>query len=344
MRYYATLALALLLPTVLHAEPAPLSYKDGAGKNQRVPMVVQPNADGTLPVASYIAADGKRYAPQVQAVICSEIDGAPQLCPASGSADLSLYLTIAAASQTYAKLAVSNSFLGEQDFAYAYFADPDPNVQRDAKFGDKGIAVSGGIKTDTLNATKSTNVPDTGKSDLTTAALNTESAAARFVSQATAASTYATLSALNTQVSNNAQTYQTITGMKSTLDAERGSVTGDISASGGSLTLTLGTSNLQLVMAYTSAGVGSLSAVATTDSLTPVDIYETAAWGTTSFKGFTLDSGTITTTATVVDSTFYLTSNAWGTYHVGVGGHLYVVDIFGAGAGKRVTMSWRKLS
>lgn len=32
------------------------------------------------------------------------------------------------------------------------------------------------------------------------------------------------------------------------------------------------------------------------------------------------------------------------TLHVGVGGHLYAVDIFGAGAGKQVTMSWRKLS
>ena len=76
-------------------------------------------------------------------------------------------------------------------------------------------------------------------------------------------------------------------------------------------------------------------------TLTPVDIYEVASWGTTSFKGYTLDSGTITTTATTIDSTFYLTSNAVGTYHVGIGGHLYIVDIFGSGAGKRTFMSWR---
>lgn len=253
MRYITAMALALLLPTTLHAEPAPLSYKDASGKNPRVSMVVRPNADGTLPVASYIGADGKRYAPLVQAVICLEVDGAPQLCPTSGTPDLSQYITTTTANSTYA--------------------------------------------------------------------------------------TIASLEAYKTSVST---TYETIAGLKSTLDAERGSVTGDISASGSSLTLTLGTSSLQLVMSYASAGVGSLSAVATTGSLTPVDIYETAAWGTTPFKGFTLDSGTITTTATMVDSTFYLTSNVWGTYHVGVGGHLYVVDIFGAG--KRATMSWRKLS
>ncbi|MFT9441016.1 MAG: hypothetical protein ABF593_04555 [Acetobacter papayae] len=132
--------------------------------------------------------------------------------------------------------------------------------------------------------------------------------------------------------------------VQNTLNAERGSMTGDLSASGSSLTLTFGTTGLQLTLSYASAGTASLSAVSTSGSLTPVDIYEVAAYGTTSFKGYTLDSGTITTTATVIDSTFWLTSNAWGTYHVGIGGHLYVVDIFGSGAGKRAVMAWRKES
>jgi hypothetical protein len=148
-----------------------------------------------------------------------------------------------------------------------------------------------------------------------------------------------------TRATGDNQGYAATTSfVQNTLNAERGSVTGDLSASGSSLTATLGTSGLQLVMSYSAAGTGSLSAVSASGSLTPVDIYETAAWGTTSFKGFTLDSGTITTTPTVIDSTFYLTSNAWGTYHVGVGGHLYVVDIFGSGAGKRTVIAWRKES
>ena len=44
------------------------------------------------------------------------------------------------------------SFTAEIKFGQSY-SDPESGVQRDAKFGDNGIAVVGGIKTDTLNAT-----------------------------------------------------------------------------------------------------------------------------------------------------------------------------------------------
>ena len=44
----------------------------------------------------------------------------------------------------------SISFTGEGKFGQSY-SDPESGVQRDAKFGDNGIAVAGGIKTDTLN-------------------------------------------------------------------------------------------------------------------------------------------------------------------------------------------------
>lgn len=42
---------------------------------------------------------------------------------------------------------------GESHFAVGTFSDPDVGAARDAKFGNKGIAVSGGIKTDTINVT-----------------------------------------------------------------------------------------------------------------------------------------------------------------------------------------------
>ncbi|MCP1214148.1 hypothetical protein [Acetobacter okinawensis] len=370
-----------------------LAYKDASGQYQTILPVV--------PVCSVTA------------------DGVPQTCNfSSGTTDLSAYLTKTDAQAEYSQLAAQNSFTAEQHFAYAYFADPDNNVQRDAKFGDKGIAVTGGTKTDTLNVTTSASVPDTTTTDSTKSALNTESAAARFVSQTAASSTYETIAGMaNYALATNGKlTTPTITkpsidggtlttdgegnwilsgnnGIKfgdaewlnynatdgyiavngdleitgrvnlptrttgdngnyaastafvqNTLNAERGSVTGDLSASGSSLTLAFGTTGLQLTLSYASAGTASLSAVSTSGSLTPVDIYEVAAYGTTSFKGYTLDSGTITTTATVIDSTFWLTSNAWGTYHVGIGGHLYTVDIFGSGAGKRAVMAWRKES
>ena len=44
----------------------------------------------------------------------------------------------------------SKSFSAEAKFGSSY-VDPDSGVARDAKFGTNGIAVSGGIKTDTLN-------------------------------------------------------------------------------------------------------------------------------------------------------------------------------------------------
>lgn len=300
-----------------------LAYKDASGQYQTILPVV--------PVCSVTA------------------DGIPQTCNfSSGTTDLSAYLTKTDAASTYATIAAMNAMIplaqkgaasGVATLDANGFSTAPVNTTGNSVFGgdisisngkaitfhgpdgttaaspyvygnsDGSLVVSAPVNAPTITASASAFVPDTSASDSTTAALNTESAAARFVSNST-----------------------------------RGSVTGDISASGSSLTATLGTSGLQFVMSYSAAGTGSLSAVSTSGSLTPVDIYETAAWGTTSFKGYVLDSGTITTAPTVIDSTFYLTSNAWGTYHVGVGGHLYVVDIFGSGAGKRTVMAWRKES
>ncbi|WP_146882044.1 hypothetical protein [Acetobacter nitrogenifigens] len=53
----------------------------------------------------------------------------------------------------------ANAFLRQQTFAYSSFTDPDSGVARDAKFGQDGIAVSGGTKTDTLNVTTSAVLP-----------------------------------------------------------------------------------------------------------------------------------------------------------------------------------------
>lgn len=54
----------------------------------------------------------------------------------------------------YALLSGSNTFSSENHFGYsATFTDPDAGVSRDAKFGNSGIAVIGGIKSDKLSVT-----------------------------------------------------------------------------------------------------------------------------------------------------------------------------------------------
>ena len=57
------------------------------------------------------------------------------------------------------------SFTGEPRFGVSY-SDPDSGVQRDAKFGDNGIAVSGGIKTDTITVDGYTLQDSTDRSGL----------------------------------------------------------------------------------------------------------------------------------------------------------------------------------
>lgn len=435
MRFFLIFSSVLCVMTGdAFATDARLSYKtaDGSTANAAIiSPVCSVSSDGTPETCSkalsaetstsgnmsYVTAGGMRMTVTPFVPVCSVVDGVPQICDLNQTPDLSAYLTITAAQSSYAQLAVQNSFTAEQHFANAYFADPDQGVSRDAKFGDRGIAVGGGTKTDTLTVTGASSVIDTATTDSSKTILNTESAASRFVSKATAAATYETIAGMSsyvlatngklttptiTQPSIDAGTLTTdgkgnlilsgnngikfgdyewlnynstykyiavngdleITGrvnlptrttgdngnyaastafVQNTISALQGSVTGDLSASGSSLSLTLGTTNLKLTMAYSAAGTGSLSIVSTSGTVTPVDIYETAAWGTTSFKGYTLDAGSVTTTATVIDSTFYLSSNAWGTYHIGAGGSLYIVDIFGSGAGKRTVISWRKV-
>ena len=418
----------LVFPACAYATDARMSYVTPAGNTQALGMVSAicgvDSSGNPLQCSSNTVADNEYTALSGLSArlgyivpVCSVVDGVPQVCDFNSTPDLSSYLTTTTAQSTYAQLAIQNNFTAEQHFANAYFADPDQGVSRDAKFGDRGIAVVGGTKTDTLTVTTSASVPDTTKTDYSTAPLNTESANARFVTIQTLSDNYETIAGMSsyalatngklttptiTQPSIDGGTLTTdgkgnwilsgnngikfgnaewlnynaadgyiavngdleITGrvnlptrttgdngnyaastafVQNTISALQGSVTGDLSASGSSLSLTLGTTNLKLTMAYTAAGTGSLSIVSTSGTVTPVDIYETAAWGATSFKGYTLDAGSVTTTATVIDSTFYLSSNAWGTYHIGAGGSLYIVDIFGSGAGKRTVMSWRKV-
>ena len=339
MAWRLFLIATIIAPVSAHATDARMSYVTPAGNTQALGMASavcgvdssgnpQQCVSGSTADNKYTALSGATNYLGYIVPVCSVVDGVPQVC-SFGAPDLSSYLTVTDAASTYETIAgMANYALATNGtLTTPSITKPSIDSGKLTTDGNGNIILSGinGIKFGNLewmnyNATYNY-IAVNGNFEVT-----------------------GTVNVPTQTTGDNGGYAATTAFVQNTLNAERGSVTGDLSASGSSLTATLGTSGLKFVMSYSAAGTGSLSAVSASGSLTPVDIYETAAWGTTSFKGFTLDSGTITTTPTVIDSTFYLTSNAWGTYHVGVGGHLYIVDIFGAGAGKRTTISWRKVS
>ncbi|GBQ69594.1 hypothetical protein AA103196_2256 [Ameyamaea chiangmaiensis NBRC 103196] len=55
---------------------------------------------------------------------------------------------------------------GESDVSNGAFTDPDPGVSRDFKFGNKGIAVRGGTKTDVLTVTQYAALPELTEAEI----------------------------------------------------------------------------------------------------------------------------------------------------------------------------------
>lgn len=324
---------------------------------------------------SYKAANGMVMAVTPVVPVCSvNSSGVPQICDLSGGStpDLSAYLTTATAATTYVPVSSLGVASGVATLdasgnvtapivsnnaaqTGALQVNGQINVQGIAYFVSSMAQVQGIISGQAQKWTLTRRLQDTytklnsynGSSWSAFAFYDDGSITTNLGTVANLGSPAAftkTVTAPTPATSDNSTNVATTAFVNTALQGIAGSALGDISASGSSLSLPLGSSGLTLTMSYVSKGTGSLSIASTSGSLSPVDIYETAAWGTTSFKGYVLDSGTVTTTATVIDSTFYLTSNAWGTYHIRVGGSLYVVDVFGSGAGARTTMSWRKIN
>lgn len=134
---------------------------------------------------------------------------------------------------------------GTMDSTVGVFA----NLGADAAF-------SGLVSAKTLTASTAAYVPDTTTSDSTTAALNTESAAARFIDKETVAATYQTIQDMNVYV-------RTISGDLTNPVISGATMSGATSIDGGKIT-TDGNGNL--------AVTGGLTAptVATTDNSTSV--------------------------------------------------------------------------
>ena len=261
--------------------------------------------------------------------VCGVTDGIPQICTfGGGSSDLSAYLTTDAAAKTYETIAGMSSYALAKNGTLTTPAITQPSI-------DGGLLTTDGNGNWILSGNNGIKF---GNAEW----LN-YNAADGYIAVNGDLKITGRVNLPTRTTGDNGNFAASTAFVQNTINAMQGSITGDLSASGSSLTLPVGSSGLNLVMSYAASGTGALTAVSAAGTLSPVDIYEVASWGTTSFKGYTLDSGTITTTATSIDSTFYLTSNAVGTYHIGVGGHLYIVDIFGSGAGKRTFMSWKEV-
>lgn len=125
--------------------------------------------------------------------------------------------------------------------------------------------------------------------------------------------------------------------------AIEGSVSGDISTSGSSITLLLGDSGIQIVFAYTGTGTASITFSATSDSISPVDIRRNSIYSGSGVETFTLDGGTLTTTGTVVDDTVYTASNDSSAYFIRVNGTVYFLTVWASGNGARAFMGFHKM-
>lgn len=154
--------------------------------------------------------------------------------------------------------------------------------------GNGNIAVSGGMAIPTLTVSTTAAVPDTSTSDSTTAALNTESAAARFIDKETVAATYQTIQDMNVYV-------RSISGDLTNPVINGAYTSGKLSIDGGKIT-TDGSGNM--------AVSGSLTAPtpATTDNSTNV---ATTAFVNNAFQSVEYSSqGDISTAGSSIQVSF----------------------------------------
>ena len=122
--------------------------------------------------------------------------------------------------------------------------------------GSGNIAVSGGMVIPTLTVSTAATVPDTSTSDSTTAALNTESAAARFIDKETVAANYQTIQDMSVYV-------RSVSGDLTNPVITGASLSGKTSIDGGKIT-TDGSGNMAV------SGALTATTPATTDNSTNV--------------------------------------------------------------------------
>lgn len=439
-------ALCLFAPISAYAADARLSYKNLAGATTYAGLatpicgvsssgVPYSCVDGAKAPIEYTALSGQTQNLGMFVPVCSVDDqGVPQICDLSGGStpDLSGYLTITGASQTYIPLSqrgVANgiatldadgnvtapiSTTGTANTGALTVTSTTGTVQGSVSgttkkwmlsrrsqdtytqlnsyngsswspftFNDDGTldstvgvfanlgadaSFSGLVSAKTLTASTAASVPDTTTSDSTTSALNTESAAARFLSKSDAAN-YATVSALNAQVTNAAATYAPLkspafTGtptaptpattddstnvattafVNNAFQSVEYSVQGDISTSGSSIQIPFGTSGLYAKFAYTGAGSASMVFCSTSGTISPVDIRRNSIWGGSGVETYTLDNGSVGTACVTADSTVYTQSNDSSAYFIRVGGTVYFLTVWASNSGSRAFMGVHKM-
>lgn len=268
--------------------------------------------DGRL---AYKTTDGSYRAALPTVPICSVDDtGAPQVCDFSG-------ISATALADYYTKGMADNQFLSITGAASTYATQ--------ASLSDYLLAsVAAG--------TYATQAQLTGES-------TTRAAADDALMPKSGGAFSGTVTAPTPLATDNSKNIATTAFVYNLLSSVDMSVTGDVSATGGQISMPIGSSGVIATLAYTAAGAASMTFYAASASISPVDIRRNSIWGGSAVETFTLDGGTLTTAGTVADSTIYTASNDSSAYFIRVAGNVYFMTVWASGNGARAFIGLHRM-
>lgn len=119
-------------------------------------------------------------------------------------------------------------------------------------------------------------------------------------------------------------------------------VTGDISASGSTLTVNLTDIGVKLVLSNSSNTI-SAAYYAIQGTISTIDIRRNTIYGGSGIESYTLDGGSLSTSGVTVDSTLYAQSNEVSEHYVRVNNIVYKLTIWLSGSGARSSVSYKRM-
>lgn len=323
---------------------------------------------------SYKAANGMVMAVTPVVPVCSvNSSGVPQICDLSGGSapDLSAYLTTATAATTYVPVSSLGNASGVATLdangnvtapIISNNAAQTGDLQVNGQINVQGIAyfvssmaqvrgiISGSSQKWTItrraqdNYTKLNNY--SGSSWSAFAFYDDGSITTNLGTVANLGSPAAftkTVTAPTPATSDNSTNVATTAYVNNAFQSVEYSVQGDISTSGSSIQIPFGTSGLYAKFAYTGSGSASMTFYSTTGTLSPVDIRRNSIWGGYGVETFTLDNGSVDTSAVVADSTVYTASQDGSAYFIRVGGQVYFLTVWASNNGARAFMGVHRM-
>ncbi|WP_102323848.1 hypothetical protein [Komagataeibacter saccharivorans] len=264
---------------------------------------------------AYRTTDGSYRAAIPTVPVCSVDDtGAPQVCDFSGISASSL-------ANYYTKTAADTQFLSLSSAASTYATTASLSDYLLASVASETYATQAQLTAETAarTAADAQMMPMAGGTFSGPVAAPTPAATDNSKNIATTAFVYDLLSSVDT------------------------SVTGDVSTSGGQISMPIGDSGVIATLAYSASGAASMTCYAASASIAPVDIRRNSIWGGSAVETFTLDGGTLTTTGTVADSTIYTASNDSSAYFIRVAGNVYFLTVWASGNGARAFIGLHRM-